>query len=179
MKITYSAAISRDGFIARADGDVSWLDSLDIDHQDTGLAEFMASVDGLIMGRKTYDFVFDYGSWPYGDKLTWVCTSNPLEALEGASLIVVDQIGTIIDEALSRERKHLWFLGGGVLASSFLDSGWITNLSIHEMPIDLGEGIPLFANHQLDNIPATERQTIQKKGFRQIEMVLRDEIVCR
>ena len=176
MKITYSAAMSRDGFIAREDGDVSWLDEMDIDQADTGLAEFMASVDGLIMGRKTYDFVFDYGAWPYGNKLTWVCTSKALTPLEGANLIVVDQANTIVDEAKSKERKHLWLVGGGKLASSFLDSGWITNLSLHEMPIELGTGIPLFADHQLENIPAIDQQTIQKKGFRQIEMVLRGEV---
>ncbi|MEM7314980.1 MAG: dihydrofolate reductase, partial [Planctomycetota bacterium] len=61
MKITYSVATSRDGYIARKDGDVSWLEEQNIAPEDTGLAEFFSAVDGLIMGRKTYDFVFNYG----------------------------------------------------------------------------------------------------------------------
>lgn len=94
MKITYSAAASLDGFIAREDGDVSWLDEMDIGTNDTGLEEFFGTIDGLVMGRKTYDFVFNYGSWPYEDKPTWVCTHSDLEPLEGANLIIADAIST-------------------------------------------------------------------------------------
>jgi dihydrofolate reductase len=64
MKITYYVATSQDGFIARDDGDVSWLDDMNIDVKETGLGDFFASIDGLVMGRKTYDFVVDYGMWP-------------------------------------------------------------------------------------------------------------------
>ena len=55
MKITYYVATSQDGFIAREDGDVSWLDDVNIDVNETGIIEFFASIDGLVMGRKTYD----------------------------------------------------------------------------------------------------------------------------
>ena len=86
MRITYSVAASVDGFIAREDGDVSWLDEMNIDSNGTGLEEFFRSIGGLVMGRKTYDFVFNYGSWPYEDKPTWVCTHSDIEPLEGANL---------------------------------------------------------------------------------------------
>ncbi|MFT4887062.1 MAG: dihydrofolate reductase [Pseudohongiellaceae bacterium] len=85
MKVTYYAAMSSDGFIARDKGDVSWLDDLDIDYSGIGYEGFFASVDGLVVGRGTYDFIFDYGSWPYDEKLTWVCTNRALEALPGAN----------------------------------------------------------------------------------------------
>ncbi len=177
MKITYSAAASRDGFIAREDGDVSWLDELGIDPESTGLDAFFASVDGLVMGRRTYDFVFDYGSWPYEDKPTWVCTSRELEPLDGANLIVVEEIGDVVRDATERCLTHLWLLGGGRLASSFLSQGLINHVSIAEMPITLGSGIPLFAEHELDTLRCSERQTVQKDGFRQIEIVLADDAV--
>ena len=174
MKITYSAAASIDGFIAREDGDVSWLDDMDIAANETGLEEFFASVDGLVMGRSTYDFVVDYGSWPYGDKPTWVCTHSDPQHLDGANLFVVDEIDTVISEATSRGMQHLWLVGGGRLASAFLKKGLITNLSISEMPIRLGTGVPLFADHLLQDIPSEETNIAQRSGFRQIDMVVKN-----
>ncbi|MEM8808831.1 MAG: dihydrofolate reductase family protein [Cyanobacteria bacterium P01_G01_bin.38] len=173
MKITYSVATSLDGFIAREDGDVSWLDEMNIDANETGLEEFFASVDGLVMGRNTYDFVFNYGSWPYEDKPTWVCTHSDLQPLDGANLIVVGYIDDVVSGATIRGLKHLWLVGGGRLASSFLAKGLITNVSIAEMPIKLESGIPLFSDHKLEEIVSIERNVIKKNGFRQIEIAIK------
>lgn len=175
MKISYLAAMSSDGFIAREDGDVSWLDALNLSESETGLEAFFQSVDGLVMGRKTYDFVFDYGSWPYEDKPTWVCTQHAVEPLKGAKLIIVPEIDEVIRQASSRGLKHLWLVGGGKLASSFLSQGLLTHLSLSEMPVQLGCGIPLFANHQLDQIPYVHKEIIDKVKFRQWEFTLREE----
>ena len=172
MKITYSVAASVDGFIAKENGDVAWLDEMGIDTSESGLEEFFASVDGLVMGRKTYDFVFNYGSWPYEDKLTWVCTSRQLQPLPGANLIVVGDVEAVISDAAAKGLQHLWLLGGGKLASAFLEKGLITNISIAEMPIELGSGIPLFADHCPEDIPGLQKTVIQKNGFRQLEFVL-------
>lgn len=169
MKITYYVATSLDGFIAREDGDVSWLDEMNVDANETGLDEFFASIDGLVMGRQTYDFVFDYGSWPYEDKPTWVCTSSELESLEGANLIIANSVEEVVTGAESKGLKHLWLVGGGRLASSFLENGLITQLSISEMPVKLGSGIPLFAGHKLKDLSAEKKEIIQKTGFTQFE----------
>ena len=173
MKITYAAATSLDGFIAREDGDVSWLDKMNIDENETGLAAFFAGVDGLMMGRNTYDFIFDYGAWPYEDKPTWVCTQSELEPLKGANLIVVSDIKDVMEGAAGKGLEHLWLVGGGQLASAFLSQGLLTNVSISEMPIRLGTGIPLFAEHTLEEIPTENRNVIQKNGYRQIEIVIK------
>lgn len=172
MKITYSVATSRDGFIARKDGDVSWLEEQNIAPEDTGLAEFFSAVDGLIMGRTTYDFVFQYGTWPYEDKQTWVLTSGPLEKLDGANVRVSSSIEETISDVEQQQLQHLWLLGGGELASAFLDRQLITDVSIAEMPIDLGEGIPLFARYSLDDLTCVEKSVREKKGFRQIDIRL-------
>ena len=173
MRITYSVAASRDGFIARKDGDVSWLDEQGIATEDTGLAEFFSAVDGLIMGRKTYDFVFDYGMWPYENKLTWVLTSRALQKLDGANLQVSRSIDDVISAAEQQSLQHLWLLGGGQLASAFLDKQLLSHVSIAEMPIELGEGIPLFARHSLDDLPCIDKSVQEKKGFRQLDMLLK------
>ena len=172
MKVTYYVAISSDEYIAKEDGDVSWLDSLDIDMTETGYDEFFASVDGLAMGRHTYDFVFNYGSWPYEKKPTWVCTSRELKVLEGANLKVAKTALDIIKEAEAAGIGHLWLVGGGKLASAFLENDLLTHLSISQMPIKLGSGIPLFSNHKLGNISVKKFETLMKKGFKQIEIAL-------
>jgi dihydrofolate reductase len=173
MKITYYADASRDGFIAREDGDVSWLDEMQIDPNDIGLETFLKSIDALVMGRKTYDFVFDYGSWPYEDKPTWVCTHNDLAPLAGANLTVVCDIDDMIRQAKTRGVEHLWLVGGGQLASSFLDRGLLTHLCISEMPIALGGGIPLFSDHKLDEIACEVRAVVEKDRFRQIDITVK------
>lgn len=76
MKITYYVASSLDGYIAKEDGDVSWLDDLGISLEESGYEEFYSTVDALVMGRNTYDVVSAFGSWPYGDSPTWACTTN-------------------------------------------------------------------------------------------------------
>lgn len=174
MKITYYAATSLDGFIAREDGDVSWLDDMNIDMDDTGYDDFFAGIDGLVMGRNTYDFVFNYGSWPYENKPTWVCTSRDLEILEGANLKIVKTADDVAKEAESKGLKHLWLVGGGKLASSFLEKGLLTHLSISEMPVKLESGIQLFADHQLEKLSTEKTERFQKKGFKQVEIVLRN-----
>jgi dihydrofolate reductase len=172
MKITYYAATSLDGFIAREDGDVSWLDDMNVDMADAGYDEFFASIDGLVMGRNTYDFISNYGSWPYGDKPTWVCTGRDLEILEGANLKTVNIATDVIKEAEARGLKHLWLAGGGKLASYFLEKSLLTHLNIFEMPVKLNKGIPLFADHHLESLPAKKTDTSQRKGFKQIEIAL-------
>lgn len=174
MKITYYAATSLDGFIAREDGDVSWLDDMNIDMDDTGYDNFFAGIDGLVMGRNTYDFVFNYGSWPYEDKPTWVCTSRDLEILEGANLKIVKTADDAVKQAESKGLKHLWLVGGGKLASSFLEKGLLTHLSISEMPVKLESGIPLFSDHKLEQLSAEKTERFQKKGFKQVEIALRN-----
>ena len=174
MKITYYVATSLDGFIAREDGDVSWLDDMNIDMTDTGYDDFFASIDGLVMGRNTYDFVFNYGSWPYGDKPTWVCTSSELESLEGANLKIAKTADDVIKEAELKGLKHLWLVGGGLLASSFLEKGFITHLSISEMPVKLESGIPLFSDHKLEKLSTEKTERFRKKGFNQLEISLRN-----
>ncbi len=172
MKITYLVAASRDGFIARDNGDVSWLEELNIDSSETNLESFFRSVDGLVMGRKTYDFVFNYGTWPYENKPTWVVTRTNIEPLPGADLKVVRDINSVLVEAMQSSVEHLWLVGGGQLASSFLDKMWLTNISLSEMPITLGTGIPMFSRHKLENIAFKSRSVSEKRGFKQIEVEL-------
>ena len=172
MKITYYCAMSSDGYISRDDGDVSWLDEANIDESPSSYDEFFARVDGLAMGRGTYDFIFNYGSWPYGDVCTWVFTSKSLEPLEGANLSLVQTLDDFVQETEEKNLKHIWLVGGGKLASAFLERGILTNLSITKTPIKLNAGIPLFADHKLENIRSVKMESAQKQGYKQLEILL-------
>ena len=67
------------------------------------------------MGRNTYDFVYNYGSWPYEDKPTWVYTKRDLEPLKGPNLIVVGEIEDVVSGAAQQGIEHLWLVSGGRL----------------------------------------------------------------
>jgi dihydrofolate reductase len=83
-------------------------------------------------------------------------------------------VNDVVREAESTGLAHLWLVGGGKLASSFLEKGLLTHLSISEMPVKLESGIPLFADHKLEDLAVEMADIFQKKGFKQKEIALRD-----
>lgn len=148
MEITYYLASSIDGFIATNDGDVSWMDELGIAFESSGYDDFYSTIDGLIMGRKTYQFIQDYGSWPYEDKPAWVCSTTETEAMDGCNLQAESSPVEAVKAAEEAGLEHLWCVGGGVLASALLQHDLLDRLLITQLPIVLGSGIPMFATSQ-------------------------------
>lgn len=169
MKVTYEVAVSLDGFIAKPDGDVSWLDEMNIASEETGLDQFFADIDGIVMGRGTYDFIVDYGSWPYEAKPTWICTSRALEVLPGCNRQLATEPQGVVAEAESMNLKHLWLLGGGKLATAFLQAGTLTHLGISVMPILLGEGIRLFDKFSNSVRVSGQKACLKTSGFTRLE----------
>ena len=167
MKTIYYVASSLDGFIADPDGGVGWLDRLSIDPQASGYEEFFATVDALLMGRATYDFVHDYGQWPYGDKPTWVCTNRALEPLAGCNLQSEREPQAAIEQAKEQGVETLWVVGGGKLVGTLLQAGLLTHVSVSLMPVLLGEGISL-----VDSLPEPvfleQESSTPMAGFTQI-----------
>ena len=168
MKVVYYLAVSLDGYIADADASVDWLDDLSIDHDNTGYESFYESIDALIMGRNTYDFVHDYGRWPYDDKPTWVCTNRDLSPLDGCNLQPARGTNSAISAAASMGLKSIWVVGGGVLARSLLEQNLLTHISASIMPVVLGGGVKLF-----DTLPKhkhlRQQSSTPMPGFTQIE----------
>lgn len=168
MEITYYLASSIDGFIAKEDGDVAWMDELDIAYDHSGYDEFFAGIDGLIMGRKTYQMIQDFGSWPYEDKPSWICSSNKVESMEGCNLQVETQAVEAIAAAEKAGLKHLWCVGGGVLAAALLENNLLDKVFITQLPILLGSGIPMFSSSQSSKKLQLESSRTHKAGFSQI-----------
>jgi dihydrofolate reductase len=144
MKASVFIAASLDGFIAREDGGLDWLPT------DTGESygyhEFIATVDAIVMGRKSFEIVLGFDPWPYGSKPVVVLSSTPgkLKAPAGASCeFMSGSPHEIVARLAQRGMQHL-YIDGGVTIQRFLQAGLIQRLIITRIPVLLGRGIPLF-----------------------------------
>lgn len=164
MRIVYYVAMSLDGFIARRDGRVDWLDAFENPAEDYGYQEFYSAIDGLLMGRKTYQQVLQFGDWPYPDKPCWVVSRSTLEArplpeVKPTSASAAELVSELKDHGLQR----IWIVGGSELATSFYSQQLIDELILTVIPVTLGAGIPLFGSHQVE----TPLSLITQKVFSQ------------
>jgi dihydrofolate reductase len=135
---------SVDGFIARVNGD---LDFLPPDGGEPhGYVEFMASVDALVIGRKTFETVLAYPEWPYGKKRVVALSSKPLDFSSVRGGVVEQMSGApaeIVSKLAARGVNHI-YVDGGITIQAFLRAGLIQRLIITRVPVLIGEGIPLF-----------------------------------
>jgi dihydrofolate reductase len=134
---------SVDGFIARANGELDFLPPGG--GEPHGYEEFMATVDALVIGRKTYQTVLSFDTWPYADKPVFVLSTRPLatpppgakvEHMAGAPADVVAQLA-------ARGIKHI-YVDGGITIQRFLQARLIQRLIITRVPVLIGTGVPLF-----------------------------------
>lgn len=142
-------ATSLDGFIARENGSLDWLVNIPNPSQtDYGYNEMIENTDVIVMGRKTYDEILDFGiEWPYGNCKTFVVTRKQDFVPSTPNTFVMNKIdaGTI-QFLKSQSSKNIWLAGGGSLVTQFLDHGAIDEMTISIVPIILGKGIRLFAD---------------------------------
>lgn len=134
---------SLDGFIARKDGSVDFL-SLAGD-ETYGYDEFIATVDALVMGRNTFDFVVDIGEWPYGDKPVFVLSSREIDTPPPGAIVerMNGTPGEIAAELAARGIDHI-YVDGGATIREFLNAGLIQRIVISTVPVLIGSGISLF-----------------------------------
>ncbi len=138
-------ATSLDGYIARADDDIDWLERPG-GEGDYGYAAFMASVDALVMGRRTYEKVRTFGTWPYGKKRVVVLSSGEVVIPEAIRPHVEVRGGAPADvlRALGAEGVRRVYVDGGQTIQHFLRAGLVRELILTRIPVLLGAGIPLF-----------------------------------
>ncbi|MGI8401651.1 MAG: dihydrofolate reductase family protein [Gemmatimonadaceae bacterium] len=144
MKASVFIATSVDGFIARQDGGLDWLPAGG--GEDHGYNEFFASVDALVIGRKTFETAATFDPWPYGDKLVVVLTTKPSELVAPAGStceFIAGTPGEIVGWLSARGLQHL-YIDGGLTIQRFLAAGLIQQLTVTHVPVLLGSGIPLF-----------------------------------
>jgi dihydrofolate reductase len=148
IKCSVFIATSLDGFIARKDGAIDWLvsDQWASGDEDYGYKTFFAGIDTLVIGRKSYELVLGFPEWPYtGKKVVVLSTGTPsIPATLAAEVTVLSGTpAAIVQRLAERGTRHL-YVDGGQTIQGFLRAGLIHELTITQIPILLGEGIPLF-----------------------------------
>lgn len=148
MRASIFVGTSLDGFIARADGT---FDFLPAEVEPHGYEEFMATVDALVIGRKTYETVLGFGGWAYGKKPVFVLSSRAL-ATPPPGAVVEHMSGApadIVSQLEARGIQHI-YVDGGLTIQRFLQAGLIHRLIITRVPVLIGTGISLFGPLQRD-----------------------------
>lgn len=171
MKASVFCGLSLDGFIARPGGEVDFLDPGDYRDGDMGFGAFLSSVDCLVMGRNTYDFVASAAEqWPYGETPVTVLTHRPLEPPGAIAehIAVSDQRPEIVMSELEESGRSHAYVDGGMTVQSFLAEGLIDELILTVVPVLVGEGIPLFASSGTDTPLDLVRTELFSNGFAQL-----------
>lgn len=143
MLVSVFVGTSVDGFIARPNGDLDFLPPGG--GEPHGYNEFIATVDAIVIGRKTFETVLGMEPWPYGDKRVVVLSGRPIDlsAARGA----VEQMGgppaDILSQLAASGTKHV-YVDGGITIQGFLRAGLVQRLVITRVPVLIGDGIPLF-----------------------------------
>ncbi len=144
MTISIFIGTSLDGFIARSNGE---FDFLPVGGGEAhGYDEFMATIDALVIGRKTFETVAAMAEWPYGDKRVVVLSSGPVDfsSVRGGVLEHMNGAPAEIVAKLAASGAHHLYVDGGITIQRFLRAGLIQRLIITRVPVLIGEGIPLF-----------------------------------
>ena len=143
MNASVFIGTSVDGFIARPNGNLDFLPPGG--GEPHGYAEFMETVDALVIGRKTYETVLAFETWPYGEKPVFVLSTRSL-APAPAGAIVEHMSGDpaeIVSQLDTRGIRHI-YVDGGITIQRFLRAGLIQRLIITRVPVLIGEGVSLF-----------------------------------
>jgi dihydrofolate reductase len=144
MTVSVFIGTSLDGFIARPNGDLDFLPPGG--GEPHGYSEFIASVDALVIGRKTFETVLAMSPWPYGNKRVVVLSSKPvdLSAVVGGTVEQMSGSPAEIVSRLAASGAHHLYIDGGITVQRFLRAGLIQRLIITRVPVLIGDGIPLF-----------------------------------
>jgi len=146
VTVSVFVGTSVDGFIARPNGDLDFLP--EGGGEPHGYNEFIASVDAIVIGRKTFEKILTFGAWPYGDKRVVVLSSRPVDLSATGGGVVEQMAGPpadIVSRLAVRGAQHL-YVDGGVTIQGFLRAGLIQRLIITRVPVLIGEGVPLFGS---------------------------------
>jgi dihydrofolate reductase len=153
-KFIVYVATSADGFIARTDGSVDWLDSPRLKGAH-GMGAFYRSIDTCILGRKTYEQAVKFGmASGYSGKKNFVLSRTLTKAASPKVSIINDEVSVFAERLRGKKGKHIWLVGGAEVIASFLDAGAVDEFIVHVIPHMIGEGIPLISPRHRD-LPLT------------------------
>lgn len=146
-KLVLYIAASLDGYIATNEHNLDWLFSVD-GEGDNGYSKFYDTVDTILMGRITYDWIISHenGGIPYKGKECYVFSRAKKKANESITF-VNDDIIQFTNNLKNRDGKNIWLVGGGLLIDTFIKEKIVDEIIVTIAPTLLGNGIPLFRNN--------------------------------
>ncbi|MEH7110250.1 dihydrofolate reductase family protein [Bacillus sp. JJ1764] len=151
-KLILFIAQSLDGYIATKEDSLEWLFKVE-GEGDNGYSEFYETIDTVMMGKRTYDWIVKNleGPFPYQNKACYVFTRSPLEDTKDVKFVNED-IVTFTNALKNQDGKNIWIVGGGELLHTFFKEKLIDELIVTIAPTIIGEGIPLFkaGDYQLE-----------------------------
>jgi dihydrofolate reductase len=182
--VTIHMAASLDGFIARKDGSVDWLETADeFEDGDTMdfefVAEFLKTIDCYVMGSRTYETALDFETkglgWAYGDKPTFVLTSRELRKTRDTIEFYSGDLVRLVNDRLRPAFRSIWFVGGGSVSGECLRLGLADEVRYSLMPVVIGEGISFFAGLDRD----VALHLLEVKAYKSGMVALRHEVKNR
>ncbi len=152
-RVTIHMVASLDGFIARKDGSVEWLETSDSFHggdtmSQEAVDEFLKTIDCYVMGARTYETALAFEArglgWPYGTTPTFVLTHRELRKVRDTVQFCSGDLTCLVRERLMPEFRRIWFVGGGDVSGECLRLGLVDEVRYSIVPILIGDGIPFF-----------------------------------
>ncbi len=152
-RVTIHMAASLDGFIARKDGSVDWMETSDKFEDGETMTpefveEFLKTIDCYVMGSRTYETALNFEArglgWAYGDKPTFVLTSRDLRKVRDSVQFYSGELARFVDERLRPNFGSIWFVGGGEVSGECLRLGLADEVRYSIMPVVIGDGISFF-----------------------------------
>lgn len=152
-RVTIHMATSLDGFIARKDGSVDWMETSDEfadgDTMDPAFVEaFLQTIDCYVMGSRTYETALRFENagfgWSYGDKPVFVLTTRDLPRTRDTVEFCAGDLAQLVNGRLRPAFRRIWFVGGGMVSGECLRLGLADEVSYSILPILIGDGIPFF-----------------------------------
>ena len=180
-RVTIHMAASLDGFIARKDGRVDWLEISDEfadgENLDPGFVEsFLKTIDCYVMGSRTYETALDFEAkglgWSYGAKPTFVLTSRELRRTRDNVEFYSGDLALLVDERLKPNFRSIWFVGGGEVSGECLRRGLADEVRYSIMPILIGDGISFFKGLDKD----VALHLVEVKAYESGMVALRHEV---
>src|SRR5215468_9757766 len=148
-RVTLHVVASLDGFIAREDNSVSWLEDngsvyeAGVSISEEEAAAFVKAIDCYVLGSRTYEHALQLG-WPYGDTPTVVVTNRELPSTRKSVEFYSGDLKRLVDEILAPRYGNIWLVGGALLCQDFLRLGLVDEIRLSIIPILLGDGLRLF-----------------------------------
>ena len=168
-RVTLHMVSSLDGFIARKDNSISWLDSTGVYEAGVSISEeeaaiFVKGIDCYVLGARTYEHALELGR-PYGDTPTVVVTGREWPPARKNVEFYSGDLKTLVEVKLAPRYRNIWLVGGAILSQRFLELGLVDEITLTIAPVLLGEGLRLFGGSLPEERWNLKNVVAYKNGF--------------